>query len=158
MNQVTILNWAEETPAPEHLHEAHAATCVIPNPVAATAPFWAAAKRGVLLLPRLKSDGFVHPRILVERGVPAEQVEWVESSGSSRLVASTVVWRSGAPAFSPRTPYTVLLARLDEGVQLIGAIPGAHEDLALGQRLRLGFLQVAPGQILPTFITEDPAR
>lgn len=154
MSQPKILDWAEEPPAQEQLHDAHIATCVIPSPSAATAPFWAAAKRGVLLLPRLQSQGIVHPRLLVERGTPAEQVEWVESRGSASLVASTVVWRSGAAPFAARAPYTVLLARLDEGIQLIGVLPGAHENLVQGQRLQLAFLQVAPGHLLPTFAPE----
>ena len=154
MNNPQVLNWSGLPSIPEQLRKVDSSPSVIPSHGSATAPFWAAAKLRVLMLPKLKSGRFVHPRILVERGIPADQVDWVESRGSSHLVASAVVWRSRATAFSARTPYTVLLARLDEGIQLIGVLPGAQERLIRGQRLRLAFLQVAPGHLLPTFIPE----
>lgn len=153
MSQPATLNW--NTSAAEHANADYFEACVLPHPLEVTAPFWAAANRRALLLPRLKTDGFVHPRILVERGVSSDQIEWLESTGASRLVASAVVWQSKAASFAARTPYTVLLARLDEGIQLVGVIPGAHENLVRGQRLRLGFVKVAPGHLLPTFVPED---
>ena len=99
-----------------------------------SAPYWAAAERGVLLLKRCRACGKPHyfPRPLCPFCMSAD-TEWVEAKGQGEIYSFTVL-RRAAP------PYAVAYVTLDEGVRVLTNIVGGDFDaLRIGQGVSLAF-------------------
>jgi len=99
-----------------------------------SAPYWAAAERGVLLLKRCRACGQLHyfPRPLCPFCMSAD-TEWVEAKGQGEIYSFTVL-RRAAP------PYAVAYVTLDEGVRVLTNIVGGDFDaLRIGQGVSLAF-------------------
>lgn len=96
-----------------------------PTPVPLTEPFWAAARRGELLLQRCRKCGHHqhYPRVLCTRCWHREH-EWVPSSGRGRVWTFTVVHRPGHPAWDTEVPYVLAIVELDEGPRLLTNVIG----------------------------------
>ena len=129
---------------------------IVPGETALTDAYWAAARRGVVLLQRCADCGIVvHPPEPVCPGGSAHELRWFEASGRGRLVSFTSVEHAVHPAVRGRLPYLVVLVELDEGPRLICnlAADQAGSDARLDQRpgarveLRLG--RAAGGLDLP---------
>jgi uncharacterized OB-fold protein len=69
------------------------------------------------------------------------------AAGTGAVEATTLVHRAPSDAFRALAPYRLVLVRLDEGVRVMGH--GAPA-LAIGDRVRLGFREVA-GRPVPYF-------
>ena len=78
----------------------------------------------------------------------------VAAEGVGIVEAATIVHRAPSDAFRALAPYRIVLVRLDEGVRVMGH--GAYA-LAIGERVRLGFREVA-GRPLPYFDTIQDIR
>ncbi|HTZ92917.1 MAG TPA: OB-fold domain-containing protein [Streptosporangiaceae bacterium] len=136
---------------------------IVPAETALTAAYWAAARRGVVLLQRCADCAIVvHPPEPVCPGGTMHELRWFEASGQGRLVSFTSVEHAVHPAVRGRLPYLVALVELDEGPRLIcnlaanqpgcdapaGPGPGARVALRLGQAaggLDLPVAYLAPG-------------
>jgi uncharacterized OB-fold protein len=133
---------------------------IIPEPTPRTLPFWAAAARGELLLPRCGECGvWLHPQDETCARGHLDHV-WAAASGTGTIVAATVVHRTGHPALP--APYTVLVVRLDEGPQLVSSLSGPGR-VAPGSRVRVVFDRVsgpegAVASTLPRFAPFDQIR
>ncbi|MFF5989998.1 Zn-ribbon domain-containing OB-fold protein [Prauserella flavalba] len=105
-----------------------------PTPVPLTEPFWAAARRGELLLQRCRSCGHHqhYPRVLCTRCWHRE-LDWVPSAGKGRVWTFTVVHRPGHPAWSDDVPYALAIVELDEGPRLLTNVVGLDPaDVTVG--------------------------
>jgi uncharacterized OB-fold protein len=119
-----------------------------------TAPYWAAAIRHRLTLPRCGDCGgvFFYPR----RFCPAcwsERVEWIESPGAGTVWSLTFV---RVPFYDDTwaadVPYCVAIVELDEGVRLVTNIVGVEPgDVDVGDPVRVVFDDVTPEVTLPKF-------
>ncbi len=124
----------------------------IPNPRRdpESAPYWAAAERGVLLLKRCRACGKPHyfPRPLCPFCMSAD-TEWVEAKGGSRKIYSFSVLRRAAP------PYALAYVTLDEGVRVLTNIVDCDFDaLRIGQRVSLAFQRSENGSPIAMFTPE----
>jgi uncharacterized protein len=93
---------------------------IVPAETPLTAEYWAAARRGVILLQRCVSCGAVlHPPAPVCPGGTGHELRWFEASGLGRLGSFTTVTHAAHPAVQGRLPYLIALVDLDEGPRII---------------------------------------
>lgn len=94
----------------------------LPNPlsVEASRPFWEAAKRRELLMPRCRLCDrlFFYPREVCPVCLSPE-IDWVKVSGNGRLYSYTVIEQPANPAFRADVPYIYALVQLAEGPRMI---------------------------------------
>jgi uncharacterized OB-fold protein len=100
-------------------------------------PFWEAARRGRLLLPRCLSCQTLiwYPRGVCP-GCGGRGIEWLEGSGRGVIYSFSII-RRGAPApFRNAAPYVLAYVELDEGPRLMTNIVDCDVDsLAVGDRV-----------------------
>jgi uncharacterized OB-fold protein len=119
-----------------------------------SAPFWAAAREGRLLVQ--ECDGVLrfppHPG--------GSNVGWREVSGRGKVWSFIVVHPPTLPAFADKTPFPVAVVELDDapGVRMVGnliAAPGAPlnsltgEAIDVGMPVKVCFERVAEDVALP---------
>jgi hypothetical protein len=94
------------------------------------------------------------------RHVPREQCaqcgsrrwQWAKSHGLGVVFTWTVVARAMHPAFVADVPYAPVVVELDEGVRLVSDVVDCPPDeLAIGMRVRVEFVDVTPDVTLPKF-------
>jgi len=94
----------------------------LPNPlhVETSRPFWEAAKRHELLMPRCRLCDrlFFYPREVCPVCLRAE-IDWQPVSGRGRLHSYTVIHQPANPVFRGDVPYVYALVQLDEGPRMI---------------------------------------
>lgn len=115
----------------------------IPDPV--TAPFWAAAREGRLLIGRCRATGrhFFPPRG-VSPFTLSPDVELVEASGRGTLYSFTVM--------RTKPPYVPALVELEEGPRVFtNLVDIAVEEIRIGMRLRLVWRATEAGPPVPLF-------
>jgi uncharacterized protein len=129
---------------------------IVPAETALTSAYWAAARRGVILLQRCADcEIVVHPPEPVCPGGTAHELRWFEASGQGRLVSFTRVEHAVHPAMRGRLPYLVALVELDEGPRLICNLaaeqPGSDvsAEPGPGTRVELRLGRAAGGLDLP---------
>ena len=85
-----------------------------------TQPFWDAAKRHELVLPRCLrcNQYFWYPREICPDCLQTEW-EWAPASGRGRLYSFTVVRQPLLPQFADDVPYAYALVQLDEGPRMV---------------------------------------
>ena len=119
-----------------------------------TQPFWDAAKRHELIIPRCsRCDAFFwYPRAACPRCL-REDWEWTAVSGKARLHTFTVVRQPGNPAFQDDVPYAYAIVQLDEGVRMISNIVDCEipDGLAVDMRLEASFDDVTDEWTLVKF-------
>ena len=88
-----------------------------------TAPFWEAAKRHELLIPRCpRCDAyFWYPRPACPTCL-REDWEWTSVSGKARLHTFTLVRQPADPSFLDDTPYVYAVVQLEEGPRMISNV------------------------------------
>jgi uncharacterized protein len=84
-----------------------------------TQPFWDAAKRHELILPRCKKCSRYHfyPRELCPFCL-SQNLEWVPASGKGHLYTYSIIHQPANPAFTGDVPYVYGVVRLIEGVMM----------------------------------------
>lgn len=121
---------------------------------ALTQPFWDAARRHELMIPRCaRCDAyFWYPRAACPSCL-REDWEWTPVSGRGRLHSFTVVRQPGNPAFEPDVPYAYAIVQLDEGVRMISNIVDCEipDGLAVDMPLEATFDDVTDEWTLVKF-------
>jgi uncharacterized OB-fold protein len=120
----------------------------------ASAPFFDAAGRGVLLIKRCpRCGGHLPPQ--ATRCPDGDSLQWVEASGSASLVSWAV---DHAPPLCeelgrPDGQASIFgIVQLDEGPWLQVAILQADAgDLSVGQPMRATFIRPGGGEAVPAF-------
>ena len=126
----------------------------LPLPTPESRPFWDAARRHVLELPRCRSCGQYHyyPRATCPHCLSAD-LEWRGVSGRGRLHTFTIVHR-GSKGFPIPTPYVMAVVELDEGPRMMTNLVGLPADPAqirIGMPVEVTFEDRAPEVSLPQF-------
>jgi uncharacterized protein len=97
----------------------------LPRPISPefTRPFWEAAKRHELVMPRCKTcdQVFFYPRSECPRCL-SNHLEWVRVSGRGRLHTYTIVYQPANVAFRDDTPYIYAVVQLDEGPRMVSNV------------------------------------
>jgi len=113
---------------------------------AATEPFWAAAKEGVLKFRRCTACAKPnwYPRAVCPYCFG--DTDWEASKGTGEIYSVSVTRRAGP------IPYAIAYVRLDEGVTMLTNITDCDLDsLKIGQRVKLVFKPTEDGNHLPMF-------
>jgi uncharacterized OB-fold protein len=131
------------------------------------APFWEAARRGELHVPRCAATGrlFFPPRI-TSPFAPRVPPEWVRVSGRGRIWSFCVPHPPLLPPFESLAPYVVVAVALEEDprVRLVGnlvAQPGGPIDgvaagrVAIGARVQVVFERVSDAIHLPRWLVDE---
>jgi uncharacterized OB-fold protein len=127
----------------------------LPNPAhwPASQPFWEAAKRHELVMPRCRRCNklFFYPRencpICLE-----SDIEWQKVSGLGRLHSFTVIHQPANAAFQDDVPYVYAMVQLDEGPRMISnLVECAPQDAQVDMRLQAVFDDITPDWTLVKF-------
>jgi hypothetical protein len=88
-----------------------------------TRPFWEAAKRHELVMPRCTTCDhvFFYPRSECPRCF-STALEWVPVSGRGRLHSFTVVYQPANAAFRDEAPHVYAVVQLDEGPRMVSNV------------------------------------
>ena len=126
----------------------------IPLPTPETRPFWDAAKRHELVLPRCRACGRLHyyPRGACPHCLSGD-LAWERLSGRGTLHTFTIVAR-GQKGFPVPTPYVIAIVELDEGPRLMTNLVGVEPDPArirIGMPVEVVFEDVSAEIALPRF-------
>lgn len=101
---------------------------IVPEETDLTAPFWAGAARGQVMLQRCLDCAAVwHPPAPTCPSEPAHRIEWFAASGRGRLHSYTRVEHAAHPAVTANLPYLVALIELAEGPRFICNLVEADE-------------------------------
>jgi uncharacterized OB-fold protein len=79
-------------------------------------------------------------------------IDWLETAGSGRIFACTVVHRAPSKALKKVAPYTIVLVDLDEGGRLMGV---SESNAAIGSRVCATTAELA-GEAVVRFIVSQP--
>ncbi|TPG05852.1 Zn-ribbon domain-containing OB-fold protein [Sphingomonas oligophenolica] len=122
-------------------------TVPAPEPNVETQPFWDAAAQGKLLIRRCNACGEPHyyPRALCPFCLSAD-TRWEEAGGTGAIYSLSTM-RRGKDA-----PYTLAYVVLDEGPAVLTNIDADPDDVAIGQRVRVGFVATEGGPPVPMFV------
>jgi uncharacterized protein len=103
----------------------------LPRPLSpeVTKPFWEAAKRHELVIPRctICDHLFFYPRSECPRCL-SNHLEWMQVSGRGRLHTYTVVYQPANAAFRDDTPYIYAVVQLDEGPRIVSNVVQCEID------------------------------
>lgn len=128
-----------------------------PRPVPEVTPesedYWAGAADGKLLLSECQDCGLVYhyPRALCPDCF-SDDVDWLEASGEGVIYSySTARTMSGWP--EDDLPLVVAYVELDEGPRIMTNIDADPEDVEIGTRVAVDFVEAKDGDIgIPVFV------
>jgi uncharacterized OB-fold protein len=111
----------------------------LPQTDGPNAPYWAAARRGELVLQRcLDCGAWRFPAARICAACSGERAEWQRASGRASLESWCVFHKAYFPGFE--TPYLVAQVKLAEGVQLFTNLVDTPEsEIAIGMALEIRF-------------------
>ena len=127
----------------------------LPRPInpELTRPFWEAAKRHELVMPRCKTCDHVYfyPRSECPHCLSNDQ-EWVKVTGRGRLHSFTIIRQPANAAFTADVPYVYAVVQLAEGPRMISNIVECDlEDLRVDMPLEAVYDEVTPEWTLVKF-------
>jgi uncharacterized protein len=137
-----------------------AAAKPVPVPDEASAPFFAGALEGKLMLLRCPACGtFMSPTAYL--GVPVRPrcvrcfsaaLEWAPSSGRATLYSFAVMHQLYDEAFAAELPYNIAVVETDEGVRLTSQVVDCpNEELEIGMALEVTFERRSSEVAIPKF-------
>lgn len=131
----------------------------LPSPNALTEPYWKAAARGELQLPRCEACGRFHfyPRAACPHcGSPL--LKWQPVSGRGEVYSFTVVHRAPSKGFESLVPYVVAVVALAEGPHLMTRMTHVQaQAVRIGMPVQVAFEQQDESTTLPVFEPSAPA-
>lgn len=125
----------------------------VPAITPALAPFFAAAKRGALVVQRCSSCGTLRfPAREVCSRCLSRDAAWVPVSGRGKVWSFVVMHQAAHPWFAARVPYAVVQVELDEGVRIISNLFGVPpQEIHIGQPVEVVFDTLDDDVALPRF-------
>lgn len=126
----------------------------LPQPDAASAPFWAGCAQQRLLVQRCLGCGSFQssPRLMC-RTCRGTEFNWPESNGEARVFTYTIAHHPASPALREQVPYVVVVVELADcgGARLVSNLVGENASaVAVGAPVRL-LWDDATGVWLPQF-------
>jgi uncharacterized OB-fold protein len=117
------------------------------------APFWSAAKRGILVLQQCAHcKAYRFPAVEICSNCLSGELAWVEASGRAELFSFVVVHHALDPYFAQRTPYLVVDAKLAEGPHMTTTLVESSPcDAQIGVALTVQFEKLSEDFYLPVF-------
>lgn len=118
-----------------------------------TRPFWEAAKRHELVMPRCKTCDqlFFYPRSECPRCLGSD-LEWVGVSGRGRLHSFTIINQPANAAFRDDVPYVYAVVQLIEGPRMISNLVECDvESISVDMPVEAVFDDVTPEWTLVKF-------
>ena len=140
---------------------------LLPTVDADSRPFFEAAARGELWIPRcVATRRLVFPPRAFSPFAPGGSLEWVRVSGRGTIWSYVVPHPPLLPWYAERAPYVVLAVALDEDPlvrvvgNLVGREGGAIEDVdprsaRIGARVRACFERIGDGIALPRWLLDE---
>jgi uncharacterized protein len=127
-----------------------------PLPDADNEQFWQSCRAHKFLLQRCEDCGRVRfpPRPICAR-CRSTRTTWQEASGRGEVFSFTICHPPVLPAFADRTPYNVVVVRLDEGPLVVSNLVDAEADVGLP--VQLCFVEIDEELTLPQFSRRGPA-
>ena len=127
----------------------------LPRPVSPelTKPFWEAAQRHELVMPRCKKCDhfFFYPREECPRCFSRDH-EWSRVTGKGRLHSYTIIRQPANPAFRADAPHVYALVQLDEGPRMVTNIVECEfDDLRVDMPVEAVYDDVTPEWTLVKF-------
>jgi uncharacterized OB-fold protein len=113
----------------------------IPEVNETSRPYWDAAQREELVLPRNKRTGryFLYPRPWAPDDYSSD-IEWVPASGEGKVVTFTVTYFPLFESYASELPYIVAVIKLAEGPTMMANILNCKpEDVYVGMRVKVTF-------------------
>lgn len=113
---------------------------------AATEPYWAAARDGILKLRRCTACHRAHwyPRPVCP--FCTGDTVWEDAKGTGEIYSVSVTRRAGP------IPYALAFVKLDEGVTMMSNIVDCDlDDVRIGQRVKVVFKTADDGHRVPMF-------
>jgi uncharacterized protein len=117
-----------------------------------SAPFFAAAARGKLLLQRCTACRAFH--FPVRRRCPAcgaTQLEWAEASGRGVVHSHGRAHRAPHPALRARLPLDLVAVDLAEGVRVMARLAAGSPRVRAGDAVEVAFEPLGEAVALPVF-------
>ena len=132
----------------------------VPVPDDASAPFFAGALRGKLMLLRCGACGtFMSPTAYL--GVPvrprcvscfAAGLHWAPSSGRATLYSFAIMHQLYDEAFAAELPYNLAVVETEEGVRLTSQVVECpNDELQIGMPLEVTFERLSEQVAIPKF-------
>lgn len=124
----------------------------VPTPNPGTAPYWRAARAGLLMLPQCLACGKFHsyPRSRCPF-CASTRLEWKPCSGRGHLYSYTEVFRAPSKAFAADVPYVVAVVELEEGPHLMTRLAEKTGEIRVGQPVTVAFEALDEEISLPVF-------
>lgn len=125
----------------------------VPRVTPELAPFFAAAKRGELVVQRCTGCALLRfpPREVCSR-CWARDAEWTPVSGRGRVYSFYVMHQVYHPAFAGEVPYPVVLIELEEGPRMLSNLVDCpRERIAIDLPVEVTFEDLSPEVALPKF-------
>ncbi len=116
-------------------------------------PFWKAATRHELIMPRCNTceNVFFYPREACPVCLGAD-LGWTPVSGRGRVYSYTIVHQTVNAAFQPDAPYVYAVIQLDEGPRLVSNVVDCPiEDVTVDMPVTATFDDVTPEVTLVKF-------
>jgi len=127
----------------------------VPVPTALTEPFWAAARRGELVVPQCSACGlrFFVPEPACPRCLCGTW-QYARTSGRGTVYSVTVVHRAPGPGFD--TPFALAIIDLEDGPALLTHVVDCDpERVGIGMPVRVAFRPLSDGITLPCFTPDQ---
>jgi hypothetical protein len=125
----------------------------IPRVTSELAPFFAAAKRGELVVQRCAECGLLRfpPREVCSR-CWSRASEWTAVSGRGEVYSFYLMHQVYHPGFLAEVPYPVVVVELDEGPRILSNLVGCkREDIRIGMPVEVAFEDLSDEVTLPKF-------
>ncbi len=130
---------------------------VLPQPTAASAPFWDACDREELVLPVCDDCGetFFYPRIHCPK-CASPSLGWKRASGRGKVFSfSHVAVSFHGEEWASQLPYTVVLVDLEDGPRMASRLIGEGRDaVRSGDSVTVTFPEI-DGRRLPFFQRDE---
>mgnify|MGYP002637410185 CR=1 FL=1 len=127
----------------------------IPVPDEWTAPFWQAAKQGVLALQRCqRCQHFQHPPYATCVNCMVNDLAFEPVRGQGAIYAYTIMYHAGDKRFAGAIPYASIIVELDDapGALLAGNLLEAeYTEAKVGRRVEVIFEPLNEDITLPQF-------
>ena len=125
----------------------------VPVPDEASAPFFAGAARGELMLQRCRACGaFMWPVKSRCDNCLRPTVTWIQASGKGTLYSFVLMHQVYHPGFADEVPYNIVQVDLEEGLRITSNVVGCSNDsLQIGMSLEVTFDDITDEVSLPRF-------
>ena len=125
----------------------------IPDLTPALAPFFEAARRGVLVVQKCDSCGrFRFPPCGLCRDCLSTAASWAPVSGRGEVFSFNVMHQVYHPGFAAEVPYAVAVVQLEEGARMVSNVVSVKpHEIRCGMPVEVVFDKLSDEITLPRF-------